>query len=96
MFVCQIERQRALPLPPDGVDGSSHWEVQPVNSNESWELARLLRSLCEIDRMAGCSDLYFRQVCTARINAIRASGFIEKLAADETEREAPRGPEEEV
>ena len=43
------------------------------------ELAAALASLFELDRMAGCSDRYFRQVCTARINAIRAAGFREKL-----------------
>ena len=45
------------------------------------ELAAALGSLFELDRMAGCSDRYFRQVCTAKINAIRAAGFREKLVA---------------
>ena len=68
-----------------------------MTQNENRELARMLTSLCEIDRMAGCSDLYFRQVCTAKIDAIRASGFIGKLgAAGETARKAPRGPKEEA
>ena len=43
------------------------------------ELAAALGALFELDRMSGCSDRYFRQVCTARINAIRAAGFREKL-----------------
>ena len=51
------------------------------------ELAAALGSLFELDRMAGCSDRYFRQVCTAKINAIRASGFREKLMGEAIARE---------
>ena len=50
---------------------------------ERRELAAALGSLFELDRMAGCSDRYFRQVCTAKINAIRAAGFREKLLGAE-------------
>ena len=52
------------------------------------ELAAALGALFELDRMSGCSDRYFRQVCTARINAIRAAGFLEKL---EDQEGAPTG-----
>ena len=53
-----------------------------MTPNEKKELAAALQSLFELDRMAGCSDRYFRQVCTAKINAIRAAGFREKLEAE--------------
>ena len=53
---------------------------------EMKELAAALGSLFELDRMAGCSDRYFRQVCTAKIDAIRAAGFREKLAAEVKEK----------
>ena len=56
-----------------------------MTPNEMKELAAALGSLCELDRMAGCSDRYFRQVCTAKINAIRAAGFREKLVAEANE-----------
>ena len=46
------------------------------------ELAAALGALFELDRMAGCSDRYFRQVCAARIRAIQAAGFREKLMAE--------------
>ena len=52
-----------------------------MNENERRELAAALGSLFELDRMAGCSDRYFRQVCAAKINAIRAAGFLETLNA---------------
>ena len=55
--------------------------------NERRELAAALRALFELDRMSGCSDRYFRQVCTAKINAIRAGGFLRKLL----DAEEPRG-----
>lgn len=50
-----------------------------MTETEMRELAAALGSLFELDRMSGCSDRYFRQVCTAKINAIRAAGFREKL-----------------
>ena len=57
-----------------------------MTPHELKELSAALGSLFELDRLAGCSDRYFRQVCTAKINAIRAAGFREKLeAAAETE-----------
>ena len=56
--------------------------MKVLTSNEMKELAAALGSLFELDRMAGCSDRYFRQVCTAKINAIRAAGFRERLEAE--------------
>ena len=56
---------------------------QDLTRTERKELAAALDSLFELDRMAGCSDRYFRQVCTAKINAIRAAGFREKLMIEE-------------
>ena len=53
--------------------------MKALTSNEMKELAAALGSLFELDRMAGCSDRYFRQVCTAKINAIRAAGFRERV-----------------
>ena len=53
-----------------------------MTANEKRELAAALLSLYELDRFAGCSDRFFRQICTARINALRAAGFREKLLAD--------------
>lgn len=53
-----------------------------LTANEMMELAAALKSLFELDRMSGCSDRYFRQVCTAKINAICAAGFCEKLEAE--------------
>ena len=50
-----------------------------LKTREMKELAVALESLFELDRMSGCSDRYFRQVCTAKINAIRAAGFREEL-----------------
>ena len=50
-----------------------------MTSKEMKELAAALGSLFELDRMAGCSDRYFRQVCMAKINAIRAAGFRERV-----------------
>ena len=57
-----------------------------MDSRDLRELAAALGALFELDRMAGCSDRYFRQVCTAKINAIRAAGFREKLAAELNDR----------
>ena len=53
-----------------------------MSSEELRELAAALGALFELERMAGCSDRYFRQVCTAKINAIRAAGFREMLIAE--------------
>lgn len=53
-----------------------------MTSRDMKELAAALGALFELDRMAGCSDRYFRQVCTAKINALRAAGFREMLAAE--------------
>ena len=44
-------------------------------------LAALLESLTELDRQAGCSDRFFRQVYTARIRALAASGIPQRLKA---------------
>lgn len=52
-----------------------------MTPHELKELSAALGSLFELDRLAGCSDRYFRQVCTAKINAIRAAGFRERLEA---------------
>ena len=52
-----------------------------MNHTDARELAAALESLFQLDRMSGCSDRYFRQVCTAKIKAIQAAGFAEKLAA---------------
>ncbi len=46
------------------------------------ELVTLLDSLTYLDRFAGCSDLFFRQVLTQKIKALQASGYIEMLRAD--------------
>ena len=51
-----------------------------LTPNETRELARLLRSLCEIDR---------------KINAIRASGVIERLEAENETTRAPRARKKE-
>ena len=48
-------------------------------AGELKECVNMLDSLSKIDRMADCSDRYFRQVCTAKINALRASGIRERL-----------------
>lgn len=53
-----------------------------MTAREKRELAAALLSLYELDRFAGCSDRYFRQVFTARINALRAAGLREKLLAE--------------
>ena len=68
-----------------------------LTANAMKELAAALGSLFELDRMAGCSDRYFRQVCTAKINAIRAAGFREKLEieAKMTIRSAQKAPKNE-
>ena len=54
-------------------------------------LLRALDALCEVDRQAGCSDRFFRQVYTARVTALEASGIPRRLAeaisARETEGE---------
>ena len=68
-----------------------------MTPNDMREHAAALSSLFELDRMADCSDRYFRQVCTAKINAIRADGFHEKLleaaaAAETTNEEALDAP----
>ena len=42
----------------------------------------MLLSLFDLDRFSGCSDLYFRQVYTARIKALKAAGFHEILLAE--------------
>lgn len=46
------------------------------------ELAAALSALFDLNRFAGCSDLYFRQVYTARIKALQAGGYREALLAD--------------
>ena len=61
-----------------------------MTTAEMRELAAALGALFELDRMSGCSDRYFRQVCTARINAIRAAGFREKLETSFNEKEGER------
>lgn len=42
----------------------------------------MLLTLFDLDRFSGCSDLYFRQVYTARIKALKAAGFHETLLAE--------------
>ena len=44
-------------------------------------LAALLESLTELERQAGCSDRFFRQVYTAKIRALAASGILRRLRA---------------
>lgn len=46
------------------------------------QLATALETLFDLDRFSGCSDLYFRQVLTQRIKALKASGYTDKLRTD--------------
>ena len=41
-----------------------------MNKHQKEELANMLETLFDLDRFSGCSDLYFRQVYTARIKEI--------------------------
>lgn len=53
-----------------------------MNKHQKEELANMLETLFDLDRFSGCSDLYFRQVYTARIKAIKAGGYREMLLAE--------------
>ncbi|MGN0773483.1 MAG: hypothetical protein ACI4MP_06790 [Candidatus Ventricola sp.] len=53
-----------------------------MTQQDRLELAAALESIGELERYAGCSDLFFRQVFTQKIRAILAGGYIEKLRSD--------------
>lgn len=53
-----------------------------MTSNEARALAEALGALYELERFAGCSDRYFRQIFTAKIRALRAAGLREALLAE--------------
>lgn len=47
--------------------------------SEKHELVNALEALFDLDRFAGCSPLFFKQVFTQKIKAIQAGGYREKL-----------------
>lgn len=53
-----------------------------MTRGEKESLLCCLEAICEIDRQAECSAIFFRQVYTAKITALRASGLIERLRED--------------
>lgn len=53
-----------------------------MTREEKESLLCCLEAVCEIDRQASCSDRFFRQVYTAKITALRASGLLERLRDD--------------
>ena len=55
--------------------------------SEKHELVNALEALFDLDRFAGCSPLFFKQVFTQKIKAIQAGGYREKLI-EEIEKES--------
>ena len=58
-----------------------------MTRNECAELAGLLEALLDIDRLATCSDRFFRQVYTQKVKVIAANKFVEKLRGMAEEKE---------
>ena len=53
-----------------------------MTKQEKIELAELLKVLSDLDRLADCSDRFFRQVFAQRAAVIQANGYIDKLLAE--------------